>query len=107
MQNIQIPENHPCFSGHFPGTPILPGVLILDRVIALAEQQLAHPLEKYEFQNVKFLAVVAPKEYLKLNFLAASTSGDYKFTVHILKNNSLDEVLACTGLLRTKVAERV
>ena len=29
-----VPADHPALPGHFPGRPIVPGVLLLDRVIA-------------------------------------------------------------------------
>jgi 3-hydroxyacyl-[acyl-carrier-protein] dehydratase len=29
---LRAPLNHPCYEGHFPGRPILPGVLLLELV---------------------------------------------------------------------------
>lgn len=32
-----IPADHPCLPGHFPGRPVVPGVVMLDRVFAAIE----------------------------------------------------------------------
>ena len=32
-RTLTIPKRHPALSGHFPGHPIVPGVLVLDEVI--------------------------------------------------------------------------
>ena len=41
VANISFPESHPALPGHFPGTPIVPGVLLLDSVIDIVERDLA------------------------------------------------------------------
>lgn len=35
---FQIPAAHPALAGHFPGHPITPGVVTLDRVLSAARQ---------------------------------------------------------------------
>lgn len=35
--DFTITANDPCLDGHFPGNPIVPGVVILDRVIDAVE----------------------------------------------------------------------
>jgi len=34
----KIPADHPCLAGHFPGNPIVPGVVILDYSRRLLQQ---------------------------------------------------------------------
>lgn len=34
---LQIPVDHPCFAGHFPGRPIVPGVVLLDAAQSIIE----------------------------------------------------------------------
>ena len=56
-----IPHDHPCLPGHFPGRPLVPGVVLLDRVIAAIE--LVHgPLGPVRLPQVKFLQPLLPGE---------------------------------------------
>lgn len=54
-----ISENHPSLTGHFPGKPIVPGVLILEEVVqALMEWNNSGRLQ--EVSSVKFIAPLQP-----------------------------------------------
>ncbi len=58
---------HPAFEGHFPGDPMVPGVLLLDAVVhALCEASQADP-GGLRVDSVKFLAVVRPGEALTVH----------------------------------------
>ncbi|MEP6906461.1 MAG: hypothetical protein ABI858_00550 [Pseudoxanthomonas sp.] len=58
MQFI-ISADHPCLPGHFPGQPIVPGVVMLDRVIDALE--LAHgELPAMRLPQVKFMKPLFP-----------------------------------------------
>lgn len=59
---LSIPESHPALPGHFPGRPIVPGVVLLDQVIASAEQWLQHPVRVASIRQVKFLAPLLPAQ---------------------------------------------
>ena len=96
---FDIPVDHPCFPGHFPGQPILPGVLLLERVMSLAQNSLWQPPDEYTVYNVKFLAAVVPGDVLDVQ-LARTNLNEYKFTVRIFQAGGAEGVLACSGQLR-------
>jgi 3-hydroxyacyl-[acyl-carrier-protein] dehydratase len=54
-----IAENHPALAGHFPGNPIVPGVLILDEVLQ-AVQQWRGPIRLKSVESVKFRSPLRP-----------------------------------------------
>ena len=64
-----IPAGSAFFDGHFPGHPILPGVVALGWMLAAAERFLARPLAGVEVLNVKFQVVILPDTELELTLL--------------------------------------
>lgn len=70
-----VPANHPAFAGHFPGRPVVPGVVLLDRVILFAESLSAQPIAGWQFGNAKFLAPVGPGAELLFTFDAGRADG--------------------------------
>jgi 3-hydroxyacyl-[acyl-carrier-protein] dehydratase len=58
-----IPANHPSLPGHFPGEPIVPGVVILDE-IAAALNECDAGARLTGIPTVKFLAPLEPDESL-------------------------------------------
>ncbi len=63
---LVIPTDHPCLAGHFPGNPIVPGVVLLEQVALAAEVWLCEPLVIRQFDQVKFLSPLRPEEPLKI-----------------------------------------
>lgn len=58
---FSIPPDHPSLPGHFPGRPIVPGVVLLDHVIAAIEA--AHgALPALRLPQVKFVQPLLPGE---------------------------------------------
>ncbi|KTD15907.1 3-hydroxyacyl-ACP dehydratase FabZ [Legionella israelensis] len=85
IKNVTI--NEPFFEGHFPGNPIMPGVLMLE---ALAQASailfsLSHTAkEGYEFlhffagiDNAKFKQIVTPGDQLRLEVQLVGQKRDF------------------------------
>lgn len=75
-----VPADHPAFAGHFPGRPIVPGVVLLDRAIRCAEDTLGRPGVNWQVGNAKFFSPVGPDETLTFS-LTPKPSGAIAFTV--------------------------
>lgn len=59
---VCISPDHPSLPGHFPGGPVVPGVVLLDRLIEAAEASFGAPLQVTALSQVKFLAPLLPGE---------------------------------------------
>lgn len=64
-----IRANHPTLPGHFPGAPLVPGVVILDEVLAALIEWRQHS-ELIGIRLVKFLAPLPPEQAFTISFSA-------------------------------------
>jgi 3-hydroxymyristoyl/3-hydroxydecanoyl-(acyl carrier protein) dehydratase len=64
---LAIAADHPAYAGHFPGTPVLPGVVLLDATLDALEKAGKGPLGHWEVSNAKFQSAVRPGEALTLH----------------------------------------
>lgn len=53
-----IDPDHPCLAGHFPGAPLVPGVVLLEQVAQAL--QARHGLRLARIVEAKFLAPLLP-----------------------------------------------
>ena len=87
---FSIPHLHPALKGHFPDRPIVPAVLILEKVLTIAQ-----PLSPGRIAGVtqaKFTSVLLPDQTCRIT-LSPSTQG-LRFTC----STGADRIVA-TGLL--------
>jgi 3-hydroxymyristoyl/3-hydroxydecanoyl-(acyl carrier protein) dehydratase len=71
-----FPADHPAFPGHFPGQPVVPGALLLDCGLDLAD------LAPARIDQVKFFRPVRPEE--KLQFRLRRESGRLTLTARLV-----------------------
>ena len=58
---LHIPADHPAFAGHFPGIPIVPGVVLLDEAIQAIAAEIGHA-GGWSVASVKFLNALHEKK---------------------------------------------
>ncbi len=62
----RVASDHPCLTGHFPGNPIVPGVVLLDMVSAALRESQGAQAWIHKFGNVKFLSLLRPGEEMDI-----------------------------------------
>lgn len=66
-----IAADHPSLPGHFPGRPLVPGVVLLDRVLAAIEARHGPP-GPLRLPQVKFLQPLRPGEAARIELDGAA-----------------------------------
>lgn len=67
-KQLLIDPSHPSLLGHFPGNPIVPGVVILGEILESIGQSLGEQLVILNVPVVKFHSPLRPNEILDLTF---------------------------------------
>ena len=67
---------HPIYKAHFPGSPITPGVCVIQAAGELLEQKLGHRLYLKTVKNVKFLSVIIPEDGKKIKYIFSNIVED-------------------------------
>lgn len=75
-----IDPAHPALPGHFPGNPIVPAVVLLERVAAAIEGAFGAQARVVRLPAVKFLAPLAPGERFRI-VLERQDAGAVRFSL--------------------------
>jgi 3-hydroxymyristoyl/3-hydroxydecanoyl-(acyl carrier protein) dehydratase len=69
--DLRVPAELAYFEGHFPGLPILPGVVQIHWAARFARERLSFSENFSAAENLKFLSIVRPDARLKLTLSLA------------------------------------
>ncbi len=83
-----VPGSHPCLPGHFPGRPLVPGVVILDHVVAAIEA--AHgQVGALRLPQVKFVQPLAPDQVAEIVLEAAPAGAGTRWRFRVEREGVL------------------
>ena len=78
---FSVPHDHPCLDGHFPGRPLVPGVVLLERVLEAVEA--AHgPRGALGVPQVKFVQPLLPDEEAEVLLVEERVEGRVRLKLY-------------------------
>ena len=94
-REVTVATDHPTFAGHFPGRPILPGVVLLGWAVETLGDATGDPSPACDIASAKFLRPVGPGTALLIR-LTPQSGEAWRFDI-------LDRDLpVATGMLRMR-----
>ena len=93
---FMIPTDHPSLPGHFPGRPLVPGVVVLDRVLEAIESRDGTLPAGLRLPQVKFVQPLLPGEEAQVELDGVAP----RWRFRVLRGDVLlasGEVVAGTG----------
>lgn len=97
--DMLIDKHHPALAGHFPGNPIVPGVVILDHLIQLWQKQSGQSVNS--IMNAKFINLLRPDISCRIHYTAKAQHINFLVTTsgpHSMAQQETDPVIICKGL---------
>jgi 3-hydroxyacyl-[acyl-carrier-protein] dehydratase len=82
-RTLTIAKDHAALPGHFPGYPVVPGVVILDEVIETLKQQHRHSVFVTGLPAVKLCSPLKPDEPLVITIESEDGGTAAAFTCRV------------------------
>jgi 3-hydroxymyristoyl/3-hydroxydecanoyl-(acyl carrier protein) dehydratase len=98
---VTVAPDSPWFSGHFPGSPILPGMAIISMVFDAIQRSRRTPLTIAGLKKVRFKRVVEPDDRIDLK-VTRSENDPFSYFFQVTCSGEV----ACTGTMTTAPSSR-
>ncbi len=94
IDDFCISKEHPSLAGHFPGNPIVPAVVMLDRIISGWQNQTKYSV--VSLNNAKFITVLRAEIPCTIHYTEKKAH-----TIHFsLITNSSAKAIVCKGVFQ-------
>lgn len=84
---IHLNTRDDVFKGHFPATPILPGVYYLEIISAILNEQLSKNITFKSASNIKFLAPILAENTQKFQLSIQWKQEDSQLSINAIAQN--------------------
>jgi 3-hydroxyacyl-[acyl-carrier-protein] dehydratase len=98
-KEVRFPANHPTAAGHFPGRPIIPGVLMLDEAIKVAFEAAEASKRAIVVRAAKFHSPIQPGDAVVIRW-----KGEAHNTIRFECRLVDGDTLVASGTLETEAA---
>jgi 3-hydroxymyristoyl/3-hydroxydecanoyl-(acyl carrier protein) dehydratase len=79
-ETFVVPHEHPSLAGHFPGDPIVPGVLLLEMCCDVLQRALPELGPLTQVSSTKFTRIVRPGETVTVRYGTSATAASIRFS---------------------------
>lgn len=76
--SAQVPAGHSCLAGHFPGNPVVPAVVLLDRVLEAVQAWRGPQCRVQRIVAAKFVSALRPDERFDIELTMHGTRLDFR-----------------------------
>lgn len=101
---IELNKNHPIYEGHFPGSPIVPGVCSIEMMKECAEFYLNTSLYYDSIEQCKFLSPIDPVKTALLTIsLQIISLNENEYSISGTITNQLTQCVSIKSKVKKKV----
>ncbi len=94
--DFSLTEDFTGFNGHFPGNPVLPGVMALKIGQSILEKAIDTPLILKYVSRIKFPKTIENDEKISLRLVYTLEEDIYLVDIRLVSNNELCSSIHCT-----------
>ena len=89
---LRMNAEHPVYAGHFPGSPVTPGVLTMQMIRECADMKTGRNLRFKSIKNCRLAATVHPSDILRLKMDMSDDNGSVKLKATLTDAENDDDL---------------
>ena len=85
----QVPADHPCLAGHFPGNPVVPAVVLLEQVLTALQLWRGRHWQLRRLLAAKFVQPLLPDQRFEILLQMTGTQPDSRLAWRCERDSQL------------------